>query len=133
MTHLLDTDTCVYWLRGNPSVRARMAAANPEFVGISTITLAELRYGAACSSQPGANHRAIDDFISGLAIVGVNPEVARAFGDLKAQLRRDGNLLEDFDLLLAATARMHGLALVTNNTDHFGRVEDLPLENWLRP
>jgi|WetSurMetagenome_2_1015567.scaffolds.fasta_scaffold206553_2 tRNA(fMet)-specific endonuclease VapC len=49
------------------------------------------------------------------------------------QLRKQGNLLEDFDILLAATARMHDLTLVTGNRDHFGRIEGLALETWLEP
>jgi tRNA(fMet)-specific endonuclease VapC len=133
MTFLLDTDTCVFWLRGRPTVRARLAAVGPETIGVSTITLAELRYGAECSSQPAANHQAIDDFIGGVTVVGVDSEVARAFGEIKAHLRRQGNLIEDFDLLLAATALAHGMTLITNNTEHYGRIAQLTLENWTQP
>ena len=68
MKFLLDTDTCVFWLRGRESVRSRLVAGDPEVTSISVITLAELRYGAACSSHPEANHHAIDDFVSGVAI-----------------------------------------------------------------
>ena len=133
MTFLLDTDTCVHWLRGNPTVRTKFAAVGPEMMAISTITLAELRYGAECSARPDANHQAIDDFTSGVVILGVEPEAARTFGEIKAHLRKQGNLLEDFDIVLAATARMHGLTLVTGNRDHFGRIGSLVLENWLEP
>ena len=56
-------------------------------------------------------------------------DIARAFGEIKAQLRRQGSL-EVFDLLLAATAWVNGLTLVTNNTAHFGRVGSLTLDNW---
>jgi tRNA(fMet)-specific endonuclease VapC len=104
MTFLLDTDTCVHWLRGNPIIRSMLAAVGPETVAVSIITLAELHYGAECSARPDANHQAIDDFTSGIAILGVEPEAARTFGDIKAKLRRQGNLLEDFDTVLAATA-----------------------------
>lgn len=130
MTFLLDTDTCVYWLRGQSTVRDRLTAVASEEIAISIITLAELRYGADCSARPEDNHRAIDDFISGLAVVGVDPDAARVFGQIKAQLRRQGNLIEDFDLLLAATALASGLTLVTNNIAHFQRVTGLALENW---
>lgn len=94
------------------------------------ITLAELRYGADCSAQPTANHQAIDDFLSGVAVLVVDADIARAFGEIKAQLRRQGNLIEDFDLLLAATAFANGLTLITNNSAHFGRVAGLILDNW---
>ncbi len=64
MKYLLDTDTCVFGLRGRASVRDRLAAVSPEETALSIITLAELRYGASCSTHPEANHRAIDDFVS---------------------------------------------------------------------
>jgi tRNA(fMet)-specific endonuclease VapC len=130
MKFLLDTDTCVFWLRGNVTVREHLAV-NLELVGVSVISLAELRYGANCSTKPQANHQAIDDFISGIPILGIGQETAQAFADIKAQLRKDGKLIEDWDLMIAATAQTYGLTLVTNNTDHFGRVSALQLDNWI--
>lgn len=93
MTHLLDTDTCVFWLRGRPSVRERLQAVAPEAVAISIVTLAELHYGAECSDRPASNHNAIDDFIAALSIVDIDMETARAFGEIKAELRRSGALI----------------------------------------
>lgn len=133
MTYLLDTDTCVFWLRGRPSVQAKMAAAGPEALSISVITLAELRYGADCSAQPDANHQAIDDFVGGVLVLAIDADIARAFGAIKAQLRRQGRLIEDFDLVLAATAVTRDLTLVTNNTDHFGCVTRLTITSWGEP
>lgn len=63
----------------------------------------------------------------------ITPGIARRFGKIKAFLRTTGNLIEDFDLLLAASALTHGLTLVTNNTSHFQRVSDLNLQNWTSP
>ncbi len=130
MKYLLDTDTCVYWLRGHAPVRGHLAAVGPEELAISVVTLAELRYGAACSANPEDNHRAVDDFISGVPVVGLTAEAAPIFGDVKARLRRSGMLIEDSDLLIAVTARAFGLTLITGNTGHFGRVPDLATENW---
>ncbi len=131
MKFLLDTDTCVFALRGRTSVRDRLAAVDLEQVTLSIITLAELRYGASCSTRPEVNHQAIDDFVSALAVLGVDAETARAFGDVKAQLRQEGKLIEDLDLLIAATARAYDLTLVTNNIAHFDRISGLGLENWV--
>jgi len=117
-------------LRGREQIRDRLTEVGPEAAGISVVTLAELRYSAACSSQPEANQRTVDDFVGGCAVLGIDPEIARIFGDVKAELRRRGALIEDFDLLIAATARARGLTLVTNNTEHFGRVPDLRIESW---
>jgi tRNA(fMet)-specific endonuclease VapC len=129
--YLLDTDICVFWLRGRPAVQRHLATVGPDEVAISVVTLAELRYGAASSALPDDNHRAIDDFVSGISVIGLTAEAARMFGEIKAHLRRSGMLLEDVDLLLAATARTFGLVLVSNNTSHFGRIPDLIIQNWL--
>ncbi len=131
MTFLLDTDTCVFWLRRYASVRERLALVGPEAVSISVITLAELRYGAACSLRPEANQQAIDAFVSGITVRGVDAAIVSAFGDLKALLRQQGMLIEDFDLLIGATARTYSLTLVTNNVEHFRRIPGLLLENWI--
>jgi tRNA(fMet)-specific endonuclease VapC len=132
MKFLLDTDTCVFWLRGYASIRERLAVAGPGAIAISVITLAELRYGANCSSRSKSNHQAVNDFISAISVLGLGLPTARAFGDIKAQLRKEGMLMADFDLLIAATARTHDLTVVTNNLRHFGRIPDLHLENWVQ-
>jgi tRNA(fMet)-specific endonuclease VapC len=99
-------------------------------VAISVITLAELRYGAECSSKPESNHQAVDDLVGGISILPVDSDTATVFATAKAELRKKGLLIEDLDLLIAATAQVHGSTLVTNNESHFGRVTGLLLENW---
>ncbi|RLD04909.1 MAG: PIN domain nuclease [Chloroflexota bacterium] len=131
MKSLLDTDTCVFWLRGSASVRNHLEAVDLESVAVSVVTLAELRYGADCSTCPEDNHQAIDNFVNGITILDTDSEVARSFGEIKARLRKEGKLIEDFDLLIAATAQVHNLCLVTNNVKHFNRIDDLRLENWV--
>jgi tRNA(fMet)-specific endonuclease VapC len=130
---LLDTDTCVYWLRGREPIRERVTGVGLATLGISVITLAELRYGAACSARPEANQQAVDAFSDAIIVIGIDAAIARAFGDIKAALRAQGTLLEDSDLLIGATARTYGLTLVTNNSEHFRRIPGLTLENWSLP
>jgi tRNA(fMet)-specific endonuclease VapC len=128
---LLDTDTCVFWLRGATTVRERLVAVGLEDTAISVVTLAELRYGAAASARAEANQRAVDGLLAGLAVIGLSAATARRFGEVKAELRTRGELLEDFDLLIAATALTHALTLVTNNSSHYQRVPNLHLDNWI--
>lgn len=132
MIYLLDTDICIHWLRGNLRVHGQFAAIGPQAIAVSTITLAELHYGASSSARADENHAAIDDFVSALTVIDVTSSVARRFGEIKATLRAIGKLIEDFDLMLAATAVEHGLCLVSNNIAHFERISDLRLENWIR-
>ena len=131
MRFLLDTDTCVFWLRGHVAVRGRFAAVATGELAISIVTVAELRYGAACSARPEDNQRAVDAFVGAIAVLGLDQAAARAFGDIKADLRNRGMLIDDLDLLIAATARAHGLTVVTNNRGHFGRIPGLSLESWV--
>lgn len=131
MRFLLDTDTCVFALRGNESLQQRLAAVDAESLAISVVTLAELRYGAACSARPEANHEVIDDFASGIMLLGLDDGIARTFGDLKAQLRARGALIDDFDLLIAATAYRYQLTLITHNLDRFRRIHQLQAEDWV--
>ena len=111
-------------------MRKRLASAGLDSIAVSVLTLAELRYGADCSARPIENHQALDNFISTIAVLGVDFETAKLFGEIKAHLRKQGALVEDIDLLIAATAQSYNLALVTNNSQHFGRVPGLRLENW---
>jgi tRNA(fMet)-specific endonuclease VapC len=132
MTFLLDTDTCIYWLRGHESVRQQINAMKPGNLAVSIISLAELHYGADCSNEPEHNHKIVDDFVSGLTILTLEQPVARRFGEIKSKLRREGKLIEDFDLLIAATALTRDLILVTNNREHFERIENLQIDDWVR-
>lgn len=130
MKYLLDTDICIYWPRGRPAVRERLARVEPDLLSISVITLAELRFGAESSQRPAANHQAIDNFLPYVTILSLDVPVARTFSEVKARLRQQGNPIEDFDLLNAATALANELTFVTNNTTHFSRIKGLPIENW---
>ena len=96
MSFLLDTDTCVFWLRGNTAVRNHFSAVGVGAIAVSVVTLAELRYGASVSERADANHQAIDTFISSIALIGVDQLIARTFSDIKAELRSSGMLIEDF-------------------------------------
>jgi len=99
-------------------------------MALSAVTLMELYYGAYKSRKVRANLARIRAIEETFEIISVGPEIAETFGDLKAGLEREGLPLDDFDLILAATALCYNLTLVTNNVRHFGRIEGLKLENW---
>ena len=130
MKYLLDTDISVFWLRGNESVHTKINAIDPSDLAVSIITVAELHYGADCSNQPEHNHKIVNDFVDGLSVLNLEQTIARKFGEIKATLRQEGTLIEDFDLLIASTALNFNLILVTNNVDHFARFKKLKIEKW---
>ncbi len=54
------------------------------------------------------------------------------FAKEKARLKRIGQPVDNFDLLIGATAIHHNLVLVTNNTKHFQRLHGIKLEDWTK-
>lgn len=128
--YLLDSDTVIYSLKGHPTVMRNLALHADDPLGVSAITLMELYYGAFKSQQVAANLAKVRAIEKAVRIWEVHADGAEVFGMLKAQLEREGTRLDDFDLAIAACALTHNLILVTNNTEHFGRIQGLRIENW---
>jgi len=131
--YLLDTNICIAWLKGEPQVKEKLASFSPEDIGISTINLAELFFGAYNSERVEHNLSKLRNFISEMEIINLDNNSLEKYGELKTLLRKQGNIIDEFDLLIAAICLANGLALVTNNEKHFVRIEGLTLENWLVP
>ena len=96
---------------------------------ISEITLAELKYGAAKSSKVDENRRLIEG-ISKLFIVIPIYNALDIYAAEKARLIKTGNTIDDFDILIGATAVANDMVLVTNNEKHFKNLENIVFENW---
>jgi tRNA(fMet)-specific endonuclease VapC len=128
--YLLDTDTCVFYLKGQDAIVRAIGRVNQEELAISQITLAELQFGAYNSEQVERNLQRVDFLESSINVLPLNSAVTREFARQKAKLRKAGMKLDDFDLLIGATALIADLALVTNNTKHFERIDGLVIENW---
>lgn len=127
---VLDTDTCVHILRGNPRVIARREATADD-VSTTWITASELYYGAAKSIAPEHNRGLVGQLLATMTTLGLDDASARLFGETKALLE-GGVRLADADLLIGAIARAHGAILVTGNARHFQRIPQLVIENWIR-
>lgn len=131
MTYLLDTDTCIYLIkRKPPSAIQRMRSLAVEEIAISTITVAELEYGAAKSQNPDRNRMALLKFLLPFAILDFGQPAATHYGSIRTELESRGTPIGPMDMLLAAQARATDLVLVTNNTREFSRVGGLRIENW---
>jgi tRNA(fMet)-specific endonuclease VapC len=129
---MLDTDVCIELLRGRAG-RAfqRMRRHPPDQIGISSITLAELQYGAAQSARPAYHAHLLVEFCAPLAIFPFDSLAAETYGPLRADLERKGTPIGPMDNLLAAHALSRNLILITNNKREFRRVAGLSVENWL--
>jgi len=128
--YLLDTDTVIYALKGQPDVVRNLALHADDPLGVSVITLMELYYGAFRSAQVAGNLARVRALEKALRVWDLQADAAEVFGALKAQLESDGNRLDDFDLGIAACALVYNLTLVTHNSAHFERVRGLRLDDW---
>ena len=128
--YLLDTNICIFFLRGLYDVPQRLEQIGRRNCHISEITVGELLYGAACSIQKEKHLRQVNELISLFAVEPIYP-VLPVFADTKAQLRKQGTMIDYFDLLIGATALKHGMVLVTENVKHLSRVPGITLENWI--
>ena len=131
MRYLLDTDICIYLIKGHPpQVLARLRQCPAGDIGISAVTLAELQFGAAKSNHPERNRQALEAFTLPLVVVPFDAAAAMAYGAIRAALVRQGTPIGAMDLLIAAQALSLQLTLVSNNSREFERVPGLQLENW---
>jgi tRNA(fMet)-specific endonuclease VapC len=130
--YLLDTDTVIYSLKGHEAVSRHLQSHLDDPIKISIITCMELYYGAHKSKKIAGNLAKIRTLEQSIEVLPVGRESAETYGMLKAQLEKQGSRLDDFDLIIAASALAHNLTLVTNNTDHFKRIEGLKLANWTK-
>jgi tRNA(fMet)-specific endonuclease VapC len=127
--YLLDTDTCIYLLNGDPALKARVAQAGVAAIAVGIPTAGELYFGAYNSSKVEANLRRVRAFLSapGPAVLPLDEPAVDCFGRFKAHLRRAGKPIGDLDLLLAGIALSRGLKVVTNNTAHFERIPGISI------
>ncbi|MEH2315302.1 MAG: type II toxin-antitoxin system VapC family toxin [Nostoc sp.] len=133
MTYLLDTDTCIYWIKDINSVRNKVREIGWEQICICSITVAELYFGAYNSQRVVENLTRAEDFIQNLPVVPLTEPALKKYGELKAELRKIGQTVAEFDLLIANVAVAENYTLVTNNTRHYSRIYNLQLENWISP
>lgn len=128
--YLIDTNIVIYCLKGNEVVTKNLLRHLNDPISISMVTLMELYYGAYKSQRVASNLAKIKALESAIEIIPLGKEVVEVFGMYKAKLERSGNPLDDFDLILAASALAHNLILVTNNIKHFRRFEGLKIADW---
>jgi len=131
VNYLLDTDTCIYWLKGNEDIEERALKVGLPEIFISFITLSELYYGAYKSKKVEQNLANIGILKSKLSLMDSNASICDVFGKLKAMLEKDGKIIDDADLFIAACALDTNATLVTNNEKHFERIKGLKVQNWV--
>ena len=132
MRYLLDTNVCVDFLRDHPGVGERIRGASPEDLCLSSVVVAELRYGADRSVRRAENHARLDVLTAEIHCADFDLAAARIYGRIRSTLEKQGAPIGPYDMMIAAHALSLGLVLVTDNESEFGRVVGLGVENWRR-
>ena len=128
--YILDTNICIYLSKGLFDLSAKIEDVGIDNCFISEITVAELKYGAANSNFPEKNIDKVNLIQQIFTIVYIFNSLD-IYAREKARLRKVGNILDDFDLLIGATAISNNLTLVTRNISDFNRLNGLEIENWI--
>lgn len=125
--YLLDTSVIVGYLRGKKEFIEFLPELEGELTS-SFVCLAELFEGVFRVQDGRAMEKVVLEFFSGLnEVFGLDPDTARVFGQIRSDLKRKGSVIEDLDILIAATCISNNLVLITLNPKHFHRVEGLKL------
>lgn len=131
LTHMLDTNICIYVMKERPRSLLRQFNALAERLCISSIVLGELYFGVEKSERRAENQKAVDDFTARLEVLPFDTKAALHFGQLRWELDRQGMPCGAYDMQIGAHARSKGLILVTNNVREFSRMPGLRTDNWV--
>ena len=133
MKYMLDTNICIFAIKQKSSnVIQNFLQHDPDELCISSITYAELMHGVEKSQAVAQNRVAMTLFLSSITIFPFGSCAAEEYGQVRADLERQGTPIGPMDMLIAGHARSAGLILVTNNTREFFRVANLEVEDWTK-
>ncbi|SHE48018.1 tRNA(fMet)-specific endonuclease VapC [Psychroflexus salarius] len=130
MKYLIDTNVCIHFFRGKFSLIDSFETVKLSNCAVSEITLAELIFGAENSSNPKKNYKLIDKFTERTKILPIYNAIG-IYAKEKVRLRKKGEMISDFDLLIGSTAISNDLIMVTENVKEFKRINGIRIENWV--
>lgn len=131
MKYMLDTNICIYIINKKPEkVLRHFMAHTVGDIGISSITLSELRYGVEKSQHIQKNREALNAFLLALEIADFDAEAALSYGIVRTALEKAGMPVGSMDMLISAHALSLGVTLVTNNVLEFTRIKNLNIADW---
>lgn len=132
MKLMLDTNICIAIIKQKPKdILKRFSAYQVGDICISSVTLAELRYGVSKSQYQEKNQVALNEFILPLEVASFDEAAALYYGMLRATLEKQGKPIGSLDTMIGAHALSLNVTLVTNNTREFDRVAGLKLLDWI--
>lgn len=133
MKYLLDTNILIYLLKkGNKRIFANIAQKDFGQLSVSSITLAELEFGARNSSKPDLNRSVFLGVLASINVIPFDDNCAFEYGIIRKYLKDNGTPIGPMDMLIAATALANDMVMVTNNVSEFKRVQNLRVEDWTK-
>jgi len=127
MKYLVDSDVLIDHIRGKKLLSEEVVS---EGLGMSIISLGELLHGVYKSNNPEKSLEKINKIFNlGVVVENLNHEIMDIYAKLKVELEKAGQKLDEFDLLIGATAKISNLILITRNLNHFKRIKDLKLKD----
>lgn len=131
MQYMLDTNICIYIIKQKPEkVLRHFKSYSIGDIGISSITLAELRFGVEKSQQVQSNRQALEEFVLPLEIADFDEKAAVIYGAVRASLEKAGTPVGPMDMLIGAHALSLRVTMVTNNTREFRLIKNLKIADW---
>lgn len=128
--YLLDTNICIFYMKGRYQLDEKIAKVGQNNCYISEITVVELLFGAARSANKEKHLKQIASFIGQFKILPIYNALS-VFADKKAELYAKGQPIDDFDILIDATAIYHKLVMITENVKHLNHLSSIKIENWI--
>lgn len=132
MTHLLDTNTFTAIVKGHPKALASFAKLDVQNIKLSVICLGEIEFGLSLNPVGELKLARIQVMLEDIEVLQFEPQVARTYGHIRADLQKRGQPIGSNDYWIAAHAMSLGATLVTNNVREFKRIKGLKVENWLQ-
>lgn len=128
--YVLDTNTLIYYFKGQGQVAQNLASVSPQEISVPTIVLFELQVGIAKSSSGTKRAQQLQQFLSQINLVAFDRDAALAAATIRAQLEQKGTPIGPLDILIAGTAIALQATLVTHNVQEFSRVSGLAIVDW---
>ncbi|MDP3296950.1 MAG: type II toxin-antitoxin system VapC family toxin [Thermodesulfovibrionia bacterium] len=127
MKYLIDTDWIIDHLNGIESITKKLEKFTASGICTSVISVAELYEGIYGSKDYDKSLETLETFLEGITVLSIDQEVCKIFGRERNKLRKQGNIIGDFDLVIASICLRHNLTLLTNNKTHFERIDSLKI------
>ncbi|WP_024328000.1 type II toxin-antitoxin system VapC family toxin [Thioalkalivibrio sp. AKL19] len=130
MKYALDTNTLIYFFKGQGKVAENLLATAPSDVLVPAIVVYELETGIAKSGEPEKRQKQLAELLDVVTVLSFDRPTASHAARIRAQLEQQGTHIGPMDTLIAATTLAHNATLVTHNVAEFQRVPSLPLTDW---